>query len=328
MLVKSVKGFGSLGVKVSNISYPFKQGEISELKKLLQEQLLLVLPKCHYTIDQFYELSARLGVICTYGQKAGVSLKEQEKAYCYLDKDGGPLYPGLVRVTAKKNSESNYTGIAPGYNKRLNWHNDEAERDPIVTVDKFRSMKGKWTYERPMPEIIGFQAIEGTKGSMTQVCQMVDRFQEESEENKNWLRKITVHWGLVKGKEGIYQTNDNVSILPEDMYSKKLALVTKAINNIEGLHFSPSQTIDIVDSLHKKLSTVRKKEFAELKRYIMKEYVKTKYIYSHTWKDGDILYIDQKTSIHRRVGVVKDYLSVAELRNRLLHHISIHIKKV
>ena len=39
MLVKSVKGFGSLGVKVSNISYPFKQDETSELKKLLQEHL-------------------------------------------------------------------------------------------------------------------------------------------------------------------------------------------------------------------------------------------------------------------------------------------------
>ena len=134
---------------------------------------------------------------------------------------------------------------------------------------------------------------------------------------------------LVKGKEGIYQTNDNVSILPEDMYSKKLSLVTKAINNIEGLHFSPSQTVDIVDPLRfPNYSKTISKEFVELKRYIMKEYVKPKYIYSHIWQDGDIIYLDQKTSIHRRVGVVKDYLSIAELKKRLIHHISIHIKRL
>ena len=322
MLVKSVKGFGSLGVKVSNISYPFKQDEISELKKLLKEQLLLILPKCHYTVDQFYELSSLLGTICTYGLKVKVLLKGQAKLYCYVDKNGGLLYPGLVRVTAKKDSKGNYTGLAPGYNKRLNWHNDESERDMITTTNKFKSIKGKWVYERPMPEIIGFHGVKGTKGSVTQICQMVDRFQEESEENKSWLRKLIIRWGLVKGKEGIYQTNKDIPKHSNDTYKKKLALVTKAINNIEGLHFSPSQTVDIVNT------SAQKKEFAELKRYIMKEYVKTKYIYSHTWKDGDILYIDQKTSIHRRVGVVKDYLSVEELRNRLLHHISIHIKKV
>ena len=52
------------------------------------------------------------------------------------------------------------------------------------------------------------------------------------------------------------------------------------------------------------------------------------YIEAKILNVGDIIYLDQKTSIHRRVGVVKDYLSIAELKKRLIHHISIHIKRL
>ena len=57
----------------------------------------------------------------------------------------------------------------------------------------------------------------------------------------------------------------------------------------------------------------------------MKNYVNPNYIYRHYWNDGDIIFTDQKTSIHRRVGTHKEKIPMQKLSKRLLHHVEIHI---
>ena len=72
-----------------------------------------------------------------------------------------------------------------GISKRLNWHNNET--DGYTEAANF----------------VALQGVEHVKGSITQVCQMIDRFELEPEENKELLKKLNVYWGVVPGDEGI-----------------------------------------------------------------------------------------------------------------------------
>ena len=315
-----LKRLDGYGIEVKNLSYPFEETELQCIKILLKKYLLVVLPKCNLLVDQYYNLCDQLGEICTYGQYRGRKQTGNDQFYTYLDKDDCPVYPGLVRITGKQDKKGNYLGIAPGYSTVLNWHNDQAERD-IVTVNKNSKIKGMWKYplkdkihERPLPEIIALQGVEGTRGSITEICQLVNPFLSEEDSTKAWFREIKLEWGYVKGNDGIY---DSGVIHEEDKVKRILPIVTKAINGKEGLHFSPSQTIRIEGKSIE--------EYNQLKEYIMKNYVQQKYIYRHIWNNGDIIFTDQKTSIHRRIGTNKNSIPMSKLRKRLLHHVEFHI---
>ena len=115
MEIKAVKGFGKLGVAVTNIAYPFVDSEIQELRKLMRENLVLVMEKVNFTKEQFYEVSGLLGTISTHGQKKD---KPTQHTTGYLDENSCPMFPGMDKVTAKK-TDGKYNSVAPGLSKRL-----------------------------------------------------------------------------------------------------------------------------------------------------------------------------------------------------------------
>lgn len=306
MDIKSIKGFGTMGVAVSNIAYPFDDTEVQQLRKLLRENLVLVMEQVHFTKEQYYEISGLLGTISTHGQKRD---KPTQHTTGYLDENNCPLFPGMDKVTAKK-TNGKYNSVAPGLSKRLNWHCAEAERDKINGV------------ERPLPEFVGLQGVEYTEGSITQVCQMIDRFEQETPEKQKELRNITMQWAYVEGDDAIVPDIPDELKTAEtghegDFMDKKQPLVKTSINGRDGLHFSPSQITGIVDGTAQ--------EYTELKDYIMKEYVQSEYIYDHVWKDGDILWMDQHVTIHRRIGTDgSESMPIEQLEKRLLHRIEVH----
>ena len=320
MKITKLKSFGSFGVKVTNIRYPFVDSETNKLAKLLKQELVLVLPQVHYTKEQFYELSGKLGSISTHGQQ-----KDEPTTHLtgYLDDNNCPLFPGLDKVTAKKikNTEK-YSGVAAGFSKRLNWHCAEAERDNIkYSLQKNKTIEGR--IERPLPEFVGLQGVTGTKGSVTQVCQTIDKFKEESKDHKEWLRGVRVRWNFIYGEEGVVPDIDDKYRNDEfghkgDFMDKVQPLVQSCVNGHEGLHYSPSQVSEIVGGTPE--------EFKDFKDYFMKEYVQPKYIYDHEWQDGDIFYLDQKTCIHRRTdkNLNVSGLDMQYLEQRLLHRIEVH----
>lgn len=314
MEIKAVKGFGKLGVAVTNIAFPFVDSEIQELRNLMRENLVLVMEKVNFTKEQFYEVSGLLGTISTHGQKKD---KPTQHTTGYLDENSCPMFPGMDKVTAKK-TDGKYNSVAPGLSKRLNWHCAEAERDKINGI------------ERPLPEFVGLQGVEYTEGSITQVCQMIDRFELESIEKQNELRNIKMQWAYVEGDDAIVPDIPDELKTAEtghegDFMDKKQPLVKTAINGKDGLHFSPSQITGIVGK--------DEEEFVKLKKYIMQEYVTPEYIYDHVWQDGDILWMDQHVTIHRRIGTDgSESMPIEQLEKRLLHRIEVHddytLKKV
>lgn len=51
MKVKPLKNFGSFGVEITDIKYPFVQDELDEVSRLCKQELVVVLPQVHYSID-------------------------------------------------------------------------------------------------------------------------------------------------------------------------------------------------------------------------------------------------------------------------------------
>jgi len=312
MKVIPIKGFGNLGVSITNITYPFIQSEMDEVSRLCREELVVVLSKINYTVSQFYELSNQIGVVSTHGQVRGVPTSHKTG---YLDENDSPLYPGLDKVTGQKDYKGKHTGLAGGFTTRFNWHCAEAQREKINDV------------ERPLPEIVGLHGVKGTKGTITQICQMVNRYEEEPEVKKQELKNTIMQWAFVDGDEAVlnvdkeYLNDDHGAGEETEWMDKKQSLVRKNISGRDGLHFSPSQVTGIVNSTDEK--------FKQLKEYIMTEYVQEKYIYDHVWQDGDIIFFDQEVSIHRRTGTNRDVneLTIDQLEKRLLHRIEIHIDK-
>jgi alpha-ketoglutarate-dependent taurine dioxygenase len=139
-----------------------------------------------------------------------------------------------------------------------------------------------------------------------------------------------MQWAYVEGDDAIVPDIPDELKTAEtghegDFMDKKQPLVKTAINGKDGLHFSPSQITGIVGK--------DEEEFVKLKKYIMQEYVTPKYIYDHVWQDGDILWMDQHVTIHRRIGTDgSESIPIEQLEKRLLHRIEVHddytLKKV
>ena len=325
MKVQKKKLFGKYGVKVTGLKYPFNYQDVHDLAHLLKQELVVALKKVNFNVEQFYELSGLLGTVATHGQKKNVPTRHLTG---YYDEAGCPIYPGLDKVTAKKKwsnkKGTSYEGVAAGFSKRLNWHNAESLRDKIpFYLPGNKSIKGY--IERPLPEFVGLQGVEGTTGSVTQVCQTIDRFEKESAEHKFWMRNTQVRWGFVDGEEGIIPDVDesyrNIEFGHggDHLMNKVKPLVAICTNGKEGVHFSPSQVTEIIGA-----ST---SEFIDFKNYFMDNYVQEDYIYDHIWDDGDILYMDQVNCIHRRTDVKGDVagLTMKKLERRLLHRIEFHV---
>jgi len=347
MKIQSVKGFGNLGVSITDIKYPFDLSEIKEIKKLLITELVVALPKINYSTKQFYELTSQLGQVSTWGLKSGVP--EPIGWTGYTDENNKTLYPGMFKVTAQKNKQGRYEGMPTGISKRLNWHNNETDGKDSAA------------------NFVGLQGIQHVSGSITQVCQMIDCFALESKENQELLKKLNVYWGVVPGDEGIMPDLpkpgeagyddihgsgevDEMSTKEDmDKYKdavnlniKQQPLVQPAPNGQLGIRFTPSQVIDISpeiadgsikifeDSKHKEMLKENYKpsrQWLELKERIMQKYVTEEYIYNHVWNKGDIFYMDQITCMHRRTDMNYnvDGIDIPRLEQRLLNRLEVTV---
>jgi len=328
MKIESIKGYGDHGVSITGIKYPFVQDQIDELRKLIREESIIVLPQIHFSKEQFYELATLLGAVYNEKEEYEDSIP-YEHQFGYYDNNGYPLLPGMQIVQARKIA-GKYKGIAPGITRRLNWHNNESERDS-VRYKKIYPKGALFGGRNPftdnqdkvnvLPDVVGLQGVKGTIGTITQVCQFIDKFKLETPETQDKFRNMIIQWGFVPGDEGIYPdaVNDQDDQHNEDNLDKQLPLIFQTAGGEEGLHYSPSQVTGIVGE--------SKETYEEFKEYMHNEYMTDTYIYNHEWKDGDIFFMDQRVSVHRRTDKYLDVsgLDMKYLEQRLLHRIELHL---
>ena len=185
--------------------------------------------------------------------------------------------PEIFLVTGKKDEEGKKLGMFG--DTELGWHSNGNSRH---NVDKI---------------LIALYCVKEDANTCLSICNTTRPFDELTEEQKEYYRDITIK---LKFK------NDTIYHLDDDDPELEFMSASKgSIRKLVGIHphtgqeyfYFPYHFIDTV--WHKK----QKIESAPLIQDLMKIIFKSKYQTHHIFKEGDLLLMDQFTSLHRRTPV-------------------------
>jgi len=290
MKLSKIEGFGNLGVKISDINLnTASDEELMEVGQEVLDKLVVVVEKecANVPVERFHYIQTLWGEpVRSY---AGDRLKERvekegwSKLYLETAKDMKAMtknldhLPGMIRVTGIKDQKGNRTGMfADG---ELDWHsNQQSDNDGHAPL-------------------IGLQGVEGTAGSSTEFLQTVDAFNDlDSDTQAEVDNLVAIHKfekdRVSRGTSDSQALITNLQLVPEDNVEMKVTV--KAPNGVKGMHFPWTSIVGFKD--------YTQQEFDKLYNHLVEHLWQDKYVYKHSWQDGDIVWMDQIVTLHRRPG--------------------------
>jgi alpha-ketoglutarate-dependent taurine dioxygenase len=290
MKIKKLKGFGSLGVEVYDFDLKLcSDSDLVELGKIVIDQLVVSVSSenCRVSPARLNHIAKIFGdPFGGIDQSAYNMVQYKWKNHQLEEKDlkvlrelkkirvGLEEYPGMIRVTGKRDDEGDYIGMfAEG---ELDWHSDRQGTGNFV----------------PM---ILLNAVEGTSGTSTEFLQTADAYESLSAEWKNIIDNLVGIHTYVPGKmaPGLDASQDNIlrmNMCPID--NSEVPLVCYSPGGRKGIRLSYN-TLDHFKGFSKTDSD-------ELLQFIMSHFLKDEYVYHQDWKDGDLVFMDQTITVHRR----------------------------
>lgn len=290
MKTRKLNGFGSLGVEVYDFDLKScSDSDIKELGKIVVDQLVVYVnaENCSITPARLNHIAKVFGDpfggidqsaynIAKYKWKNRQLEEKDLKALKELKKirSGLEEYAGMLRVTGKRDEEGDYIGMfAEG---ELDWHSDRQGTGNFV----------------PM---ILLNAVEGTEGTSTEFLQTADAYELLSVEWKNIIDNLVGVHRYTPGKmaPGLDASQDNIlrmNMCPID--NSEVPLVCYSPGGRKGIRLSYN-TLDHFKGFNKKDSD-------EILQFIMNHFLKDEYIYHQDWKDGELVFMDQTITVHRR----------------------------
>lgn len=290
MKTRKLNGFGSLGVEVYDFDLKTcSDSDIEELGKIVIDQLVVYVnaENCSITPARLNHIAKVFGDpfggidqsaynIAQYKWKNRQLEEKDLKALKELKKIrvGLEEYPGMLRVTGKRDEEGDYIGMfAEG---ELDWHSDRQGTGNFV----------------PM---ILLNAVEGTEGTSTEFLQTADAYELLSVQWKNIIDNLVGVHRYTPGKmaPGLNASQDNIlrmNMCPID--DSEVPLVCYSPGGRKGIRLSYN-TLDHFKGFNKKDSD-------EILQFIMNHFLKDKYVYHQDWKNGELVFMDQTITVHRR----------------------------
>lgn len=183
-------------------------------------------------------------------------------------------------VTYQTNAKGRPQGIFT--NGKLGWHSDQ------VTLDDSQ-------------RVIGLCSVEHTEGSQTAFLCTAEAYDKLNHEDKSMVDELksVYKWNLenftgdlIPEQKQIVRYNQT----PVDGMS--CSLKQKTASGREGIHFPGSLFSHFLD--------MGQEESNKFKEHIWDLINKDEYIYTHDWKDGQVVYMDQNITLHARPTDVKD----------------------
>jgi hypothetical protein len=292
MKISKIPGLGRFGVFIDDIDlYNITDEEWAEVGKLHLESLVTIIRGNDLDYETYYKLfmkwgSPRYNRPIEFYKKYGKPLKElvlnneldAEDLQTFnngrrwqVDK----RYPGMVRVTPKKNSKGESIGIFG--DGELKWHSNECG-DTVFT---------------PGVALMGWEKMSG---SCTGFCTSVDWYERQTEAFRSELDEMIVIHNyqpktlspvIIEEQERFYKNN----MCPEN--NSDVPLIIRSPGGIKGVHLGIN-TADYIEGMSKVDSD---KLFAK----IQKEMFVDEYIYKHWYQsDKDILIFDNSITVHNR----------------------------
>ena len=327
MKIKKDNIAGRYGVEIDLDINNFDE---QELGNLLAEQLIVVFKPENKSTNaenakMLWHFAKNFGNIQTWDKNVtkatGNNVPNNATSYC--DDNGMIVYPGIDRVTRKKDKDGKFTGGIGGISKRLNWHCNE------------------FSLQKPQFPVVALHGVSHSSPSITQVCPMVEQYEMLDNDTQAWMETLNVVWDPrigdtnfkedktapdLNGEQIDYLWEGNQLELKkynQDANPVDIKPLIKTSNaGIKGIHFSPGQC--------KGIEGMSMKEFEEFRQDIIFPMLNEKYWYNTVWEDGTILLMDQTVTIHRRValnGKVDDF-TTNYLEKRLLHRIEFDFENI
>lgn len=290
MKTKKLKGFGSLGVEVYDFDLKTcSDNDIVELGKIVIDQLVVYVnaENCSVTPERLNHIAQVFGdPFGGQDQSAYKMVEEKRKNHQLTKKDlkalrelrkirvGLEQYPGMIRVTGMKDDEGDYIGMfAEG---ELDWHSDRQGTGNFV----------------PM---ILLQAVDGTEGTCTEFLQTADAYDALTPEWKNIIDNLIGVHRYTPGKmaPGLNASQDNIlrmNMCPID--NSEVPIVCYSPGGRKGIRLSYN-TLDHFKGFSQKDSD-------EILHFIKNHFMKEEYVYHQDWKNGELIFMDQTITVHRR----------------------------
>jgi alpha-ketoglutarate-dependent taurine dioxygenase len=210
----------------------------------------------------------------------------------------GELAGAVARVSYLKDKRGRPQGIFS--NGELDWHSDQVSLDDA-------------------PRTIGLMSVSDTAGSQTQFMPTHDQFLSLSSDMQSMVKELVIKNKWRGGEEGLAPglNKEQTMIVrynsvPIDGMETKL--YSETVTGRPGIKF-PTFNFDgfigMSDSESWKL-------YNELKNHIYND----KYVYTQDWVDGQIVFMDQEITLHKRPT------NILAGNKRMMHRVITYLNKL
>ena len=265
--------------------------EIADLGRLLADQQVVVVKqklteKRHYDILNSWGSSGMSPVIygIGVGKLKGLHWNAIRNTTARIGKLIDPAHRGRMQsVTFQKDRRGRAIGLFT--NGKLGWHNDQSCYESAARV-------------------LGLASVEGSEGSQTSFLSSSECYAHLSKDDFTQVNdlKCVYSWNehkidhfageLIAEQRMMLKYNS----CPLDGLVSPLAAETPS--GVGGIHFPGSMFSHFLG--------MKKEESKKFLDHIWNILNQEKYIYTHNWRDGEVVYMDQAITLHARPTSVED----------------------
>lgn len=283
MKTRALKNYDStVGCEVYDIDLN-SDDEIIELGKIVGDQCVVYIDQ-KISTERLYKIMNQWGddsraLIHNYvlsKKLHGRHWREIMLNLGFLNRGLGEMAGAVSRVSYQLDAKGNPEGLFP--QGELDWHADQISRDDAQ-------------------RIIGLQSVSGSKNSQTQFLCTHDAFESLSSDMRSTIKELVVKHKWQSGEEGFcpgMNQKQELALrynnLPLDgMETKLYAETASGRSGIKLPHHSFNGFIGM--GMEESLKIIN-----EVENAIYKE----KYVYTQNWEDGQIVFMDQQITLHKR----------------------------
>jgi len=283
MKTRSLQNYdSSVGVEVYDIDWNCKE-ELLELGRLCASQCIVFLDE-NIPTKTLYDCMSSWGdpsmalmhekvtekkVTGRHWRELYVHLMYVTKAYAKDD-----MYKATSVVSYIQGDKGRPTGMFQ--NGELNWHSDQCAFEDAQRV-------------------IGLKSVSDSENSQTQFLCTHDAYESLSSDMKSMIKELVVKHRWIDNEMAPALNDIQASLLRYNMVpldGMETSLYTETASGLSGMKI-PSFTFDGFVGLSREESD---KILNEIKKIIFQD----KYVYTQNWKDGQVVFMDQEITLHKR----------------------------
>lgn len=287
MKTRALKNYdSSVGVEAYDIDWNSPE-EILELGRLCASQCIVFVDK-QISTQQLYETMIKWGTPSMALIHAFVVQKKLQGRHWreillnlgYITDDIKDMAAAVSIVSYKKGEKDRPKGIFA--NGELDWHSDQCAFDDA-------------------PRVIGLQSVSDTVNSQTQFLCTHDAYESLSSDMRSMVKQLVCkhRWRDNVMAPGLNRTQTLIihyNMVPID--GMETSLYSESATGLPGIKF-PSHSFDGFAGMSREESD---RIIKELHNTVYQD----RWVYTQDWQDGQIVFMDQEITLHKRPTNVSD----------------------